>query len=238
MHKINLSTTIIERVKERRGRLQLFEAIEPAATALLVVDMQNGFCKKGYPAFIPAALEVVPNINRLARAMRETGGLVVWIQMAATAESIRDWSVFFDFHVRAIREQMIESLTPGRPGYELWHELDVQPTDLKSVKTRFSAMLPESSDLHERLRSRDIDTVIVTGMVSNVCSEATARDATMLNYKTIFVADANAARNDEEHNATLNNLLNNFADIRTTDEVMALLEKAPPAAEAETAVGR
>src|SRR6266853_1548300 len=70
---------------------------------------------------------------------------------------------------------------------------------------------------------------------TNVCFESTARDAMMLNYKVFFVSDANACRTDEEHNATLAILMIMFADVRSTDEMIALLQRhaAPVAGAAE-----
>ena len=102
-------------------------------------------------------------------------------------------------------------------------------------KTRFSALSQGSSDLDAILRTRGIDTLIVVGTATNVCCESTARDAMMLNYKVFFVSDANACRTDAEHNATLASLMVMFADVRSTDEMIALLQShaAPTAAAAE-----
>ena len=105
MHEIKISPILMERAMERRGRIHPFEAVELARTALIVVDMQNGFVDPALSTSVPVA-----------------------------------------------------------------------------------------------------------------------RDAAMLNYKVIMVADANAARSDDDHNATLNNLFNIFTDVRTTDEVIALLD--------------
>ena len=91
------------------------------------------------------------------------------------------------------------------------------------VKRRSSAFTPGASDLHERLQASGHDTLIITGTLSNVCCEATARDAMLMNYDTVFVSDANGARSDEEHVATLVNMLQFFADVRTTDEVEQLV---------------
>ena len=76
--------------------------------------------------------------------------------------------------------------------FALWHELDVVAADLFSVKSRFSAFIHGASDLPEQLAARDIDTVIITGTVTEICCESSARDAMMRNFKTIMVADANA----------------------------------------------
>ena len=91
-------------------------------------------------------------------------------------------------------------------------------------KTRSSALTPGSSNLKKILDDRGIDTLIFTGGLTNVCVESTARDAMMLNFKTLFVADATGTRSDEEHNATLVNMIQFFADVRMTDEIIALLK--------------
>jgi ureidoacrylate peracid hydrolase len=73
------------------------------------------------------------------------------------------------------------------------------------------------------LQDRGIDTLIVTGTLTNCCCESTARDAMQFNYKVIFVSDANATLSDAEHNATLNNMCALFADVMSTDEVIEVL---------------
>jgi ureidoacrylate peracid hydrolase len=107
------------------------------------------------------------------------------------------------------------------------------PSDLKVNKNRFGAFVPGSSNLHEILQARHIDTLIITGTATNICCESTARDAMMMNYKVIFVSDGTATFNDEEHNATLGTMLAMFADVMSTDEVVGcLLRKVTRAARA------
>src|ERR1700752_5438320 len=95
MHKIAIPSYTIERALARRGRLHPFEDLDPARTALVVVDLQNGFMVPGQPAEIAQAREIVPAVNRLARATRAAGGTVVWIQNTITPESEQSWSVWF-----------------------------------------------------------------------------------------------------------------------------------------------
>ena len=82
MHSSQLPAHVIDRIVFRRGRLHGFESIDPRKTALVVIDMQNVFCAKGAAVEVATAREIVPNINRLARATRTAGGTVVWVQMA------------------------------------------------------------------------------------------------------------------------------------------------------------
>jgi ureidoacrylate peracid hydrolase len=227
MHEIKISPTLIERAMARRGRVHPFEAIEPARTALIVVDMQNGFVDPALPISVPVAREIVPNINRLAAACRAAGSAVVWLKQLMGEAEAAGWDNWFDTFVTAeLRDALVTHLSAGAPGFEIWPELEVDPADEIVVKNRFSAFIQGASDIEARLRARGIDTLLITGTVTNVCCESTARDAAMLNYKVIMVSDANAARSDEDHNASLNNMFNIFADVQSTDEVIGLLNAA------------
>jgi ureidoacrylate peracid hydrolase len=92
-------------------------------------------------------------------------------------------------------------------------------------KYRFSAFLPDSSDLPVRLRAGDYDTVLITGTLTNVCCESSARDAMMMNFHTVMVSDGNAALTDEEHNASLLNFYVTFGDVVDTDFLVSALER-------------
>ena len=107
--------------------------------------------------------------------------------------------------------------------------------DLIVDKTRFGAFVPGASDLDNILQARGIDTLIITGTATNVCCESTARDAMQMNYKVIFVADANATNTDAEHNATLHNMVRLFADVMTTEELLGFLRSSSAAGEAAAA---
>lgn len=227
MHKIVIPDEIVARVVKARGKLHAFDTLIGPSTALLVVDLQNTFMLPPYPTEVPLARAIVPNVNRLAKATRAAGGAVVWIQMTHTEEDKQTWSVFYDHVSNALnRAEGLKRLGRGTHGQALYEGLDVQPDDLKVEKTRFSAFIQGSSDLDQRMKERGIDTVIVTGTVTNTCCESTARDAMMLNYKTVMVSDANAATTDEEHNATLANILRIFGDVMSTEEVIARLAPA------------
>jgi len=224
MHKITIPQSVIDDVVRSRGREHVFETLDPAKTALVVIDMQNGFMMKGVAhALCEQAIEIVPNVNRLAAAMRSTGGLVVWVQNAATPESMESWSVRDEMDGPERTARRVAAMAPGTKGYELWDGLDVKLNDLKIEKTRFSALIQGGSNLEAVLRARGIDTVIITGTVTNICCESTARDAMMRNFKTIMVTDANAAENDALHNASLIAFYLKFGDIMPTDMVIAAL---------------
>jgi ureidoacrylate peracid hydrolase len=224
MHKVSIPQSVIDDVVRSRGREHVFDTLDPSKTALIVIDMQNGFMMKGVAhALCEEAIEIVPNVNRLADAVRRTRGIVVWVQNAATPESMQSWSVRDDMDGPERTARRVASMAPGTKGYELWDGLDVKLNDLRIQKTRFSAFIQGASNLEAVLRAREIDTVIIVGTVTNICCESTARDAMMRNFKTIMVTDANAAENDTLHNASLTAFYLKFGDIMPTDRVIASL---------------
>jgi ureidoacrylate peracid hydrolase len=90
-------------------------------------------------------------------------------------------------------------------------------------KTRFSALVQGSSTLDAYLQEHGVDTLIITGCLTDVCCESTARDAMMLNYRAIMMTDANAADTDADHNAALTAFSGTFGDIMATDMLIGLL---------------
>jgi ureidoacrylate peracid hydrolase len=225
MQHESVSEHLRAQVELRRAASPAPRALVGTRTALLVIDLQDFFMAPGMPMEVPAARDVVPNVNRLADAVRGAGGLVVWVRMTADGDGPR-WSSFFAIRPGWMEEAMSSLLLPGLPGHQLWSELDVQTDDLVVDKTRFSAFIQGSSDLDAQLRERGIDTVLITGTLSNVCCESTARDALMLDYQVAFVSDANAARDELTHCTTMFGLAGVFADVPSTDETVASLTPA------------
>ncbi|MBM6595221.1 isochorismatase family protein [Microvirga pudoricolor] len=237
MHTFEMPKHVTDRVVARRGTAHPYDNIDPSKTALVVIDLQNGFMKPGVAhALCDMAREIVPNVNRLAETVRATGGTVVWIRNTFTDETLESWSHMHECLTLPERKQKrIEAMSEGTEGHELWADLVTAPEDLTIKKYRYSALIQGSSDLEAQLRARGLDTVLITGCVTNVCCESTARDAMMLNFKTLMVSDANAASNDEEHAASLIAFYLTFGDVMTTDEVCERLVRnaAPSAVAAE-----
>jgi ureidoacrylate peracid hydrolase len=225
MHQVKIAPWAVEQTLLRRGTLHVHENLDPRKTALIVVDMQNAFClEEVAAAYVPYAAGIVPNINKLAAAVRRSGGKVFWIKHTVDAASALAWSQWLGMMNAETRQRLVTNLAPGSRGHELHADLDVQPQDEIVPKTRFSAFLQGSSDLPQRLTAQGYDTVLITGTVTNVCCESSARDAMMLNFKTIMVSDANATRTDEEHNATLSTFYAIFGDVMGTDFLIGRLE--------------
>lgn len=230
MHDTALFPGLADRMAKRRGgRTHIFDTLDAARTALIVVDMQTFFCDTATTGG-QNTVDIVPSVNRLAAGMRAAGGTVVWIVTTFTETTARTWSTLFDvFCSPPVRERLLGGLGPGGWGHGLHADLVVAPGDLTIAKDRFSPFIANASSLHTDLQARGIDTIVITGTETNVCCESTARDGMMLNYKTVMVSDANAAHDDAHHNSALSNVYG-FVDVMTVDEVLARLAPAAQAA--------
>ncbi|HZQ07791.1 MAG TPA: isochorismatase family cysteine hydrolase [Anaerolineae bacterium] len=220
MQPTTVSEPIRERILKRRGRMRVFNDLEPSKMALVIVDMQNVFCQPGGALEIAASRDTADNINRLADVCRAANIPVIWIRSYHPAGGA-DWKMFFDYFISPERGKMAaEQLQEDNPGSAIYSEMRVAPSDYIVSKNRYSCFVPGSSSLERLLRSLKRDTIIICGTRSNVCCESTTRDAMMLDFKVLFVSDGTSAMSDYEHQATLDTLAQSFADVMTTDEVI------------------
>lgn len=166
-----------------------------------------------------SARDIVSSINRAARAIRNTGGLVVWVQTTA-AGCIQRWANYQRHMAPSRQKERLANLDEASEGCKLFPALDARSSDLYVKKIMYSAFIQGSSNLDRHLKDYDVDTVLVTGTLTNVCCEASARDAMMLGYKVIMLSDANATQTDEQHAAALNTFSMFLGDVMQTDEMI------------------
>lgn len=233
MHPFAIPPAIAARVAARCGTPHPLARLDAARTALVVIDMQNGFMRQDVAhAWCPMAEHVVPAINRLAAALRDAGGAVFWVQNTFDARCETEWSVMQAMATPEANARRAASMSEGTVGNALWPALDVRPQDAVVRKYRYSAFIQGGSDLPAMLHARGLDTVLITGTVTNVCCESSARDAMMLNFRTVMVSDGCAAITDEEHAASLIAFHLQFGDVLTVDECIAGFAPAMPKAAA------
>ncbi|MDA0262386.1 MAG: cysteine hydrolase, partial [Proteobacteria bacterium] len=171
MHNVEIGQDIVARVLARRGRLHLFDSLDPAKTAFVIIDMQNLFCEPGAPAEVPTSRGIVDNINTLNRALRPLGSHIIWIYSATvTSNGKSDWDKFLNTFVAAeMRERTREAMRPDGHGAKLWRGLEVEDTDLQIVKNRYSCFTPGSSQLERVLRGLGVENVLIGGTKTNIC---------------------------------------------------------------------
>ena len=202
------------RHEARRGRRHAFEHLDPRRTALVVVDLVPFFVRES--AYVRG---ILPRVNELAASLRAAGGTVAWVVPGFTEPTAKDREFFGD----EVAEAYARSGGSGAPVARLAQGLDVHPVDLGVEKAARSAWTPGSSELPDLLASRGVDTVVVTGTVTNVCVEDTVRGASAAGLRVILVADACAAMRDRDHNATLHVVHRSYGDVRPTAEVLGLI---------------
>lgn len=210
---------------ERGGTINHHDTIDPRRTALLVIDLQRGFTLPERPFGLPRALALVPLANRLATAIRDAGGHVVYTRHTYTdaePQALAPWQL-----ESPVIKALSEELQAGSEGHDLHPALDVRPGDLVLDKYRYSAFARHSSDLDERLRTLDVDTLVVMGCSASTCSESTTRDSYQLGYRTFYLSDGNAAATVVEERATRMVLGSVAADVRTSEELLELLATVP-----------
>ncbi|MFB6451332.1 cysteine hydrolase family protein [Bradyrhizobium tunisiense] len=228
MHKPQIAPEIeiLTTNLRRRGRSRTFEPLAAARTAHVIVDLQNGFVEKDAPVEVPAARMIMPNVNRIIREVRRSGGLNVFLRFTHDPGEAMPWTIPGALRPGREGELVRKAFARGTDYWQLSSDLDVGANDLILDKTRYSAFIPGTCDLQNVLRERKLDTVVVSGVLTNCCCESTARDAMQLNYKVVFVEDANAALTNAAHNATLDNMAALFADVVSTGELVESLAGA------------
>ncbi|MGM4986077.1 isochorismatase family protein [Rhizobium sp. 11_C7_N12_5] len=210
-----------DRQEQRRGRRHAYESVDPRRTALIVIDMvpffveESGYCRG-----------ILPNIIRLGDVLRTTGGTVAWVVPGADQPHPDLTREFFG---EEVAEVFRTSGGAGPISERVWAGLSPQTEDVYFEKSAYSAFFPGSSDLPAVLRARGIDTVFITGTLTNICCESSARDAYASGFRVIFIADGTAARRDQDHNAALHNIYRSFGDVRPTNEALSLLSTSTAA---------
>jgi ureidoacrylate peracid hydrolase len=205
--------------------------INPAKTALIIVDMENDFVAEGAPLRATMAPAVIPPLQRALAHARRTGMRVIFTTHAHRRDGC-DMGVF-GTSKPPIVERM--ALVDGEKGIEIYDELKPLPQEVVIKKRRFSAFY--GTDLDIILRSSGMEAVIITGVTTENCCHATARDALFHNYGVIFLSDATgtfdyrdmgygAMRAAEVHRASLIILAVSTAHVMTVDEMIALTKVA------------
>lgn len=192
--------------------LEVFETLEevlrPRHTALLVVDMQRDFCspeghfdQSGKDLSMTRA--IVPRLTGLVEEARRAGALVVFIQNTTLPNGLSDSPAWIYGHLKT--GLRLEGTAPytleGSEGQEIIPELAPRPSEPVVKKFRSSAF--HNTVLDSLLKSRGIQSVVVTGVVTQGCVLATWRDATFHDYYTAVVPDCVASYKPDLHDAAL-----------------------------------
>ncbi len=191
-------------------------SVAPGRTALVNVDLQNFFVDSA-----ETGPTLVHRINQLAEACREAGILVIH-----TAHILRPDGSNIGILGEIVPEIGDGLLNRGAETAALYAGLNVDPRDVVLEKPRFGAFY--GTDLELILRSRGIDTVIISGIATDVCCDTTAREANARDFRVLFLSDGTATNGpdaERDQAATLELMGALFGEVLTVDEVLKKIER-------------
>lgn len=201
-----------------------------ARPALVIVDMQNDFVRAGAPLEVPDARATIPVHRRLLAACRERRIPVVYTRFVAGPERtlIWEWSPVLAPPVRCCWKGVrrhYPDLGAERDCADVVDEIYPEPGDPVVDKFGYGAF--HNTNLDDLLRARHVESVLVTGTVTQICVEETARESFKRGYRTTIVADAVSSYLPDLHAAVLKNFALKFGWVSTAAEVIAGLPPAP-----------
>lgn len=193
-------------------------------TAVIVVDMQNVFCKPDGALYVPSTAGIIDNIKQLSGAARAAKMPVIYLRHIVRGDGSDSG------RMKDMYPNTDEILKRGTEGVEVIDELAPVPGDIIVDKLFYSGF--HDTDLDTILRVHDVNTVIICGTVTNVCCETTVRDAAHREYKVVFLSDGNAAMDypdlgwgavsaEEIQRLTLTTIAYEFGQVASTGEVIA-----------------
>lgn len=226
-------------VENKQVYTTLTELVDPQHTALVVVDMQNDFCKPSW-AFDQLGINIsmypqmIPRLARLLAEAREHRLLIIYIQMTVLPGRMSESPAQIRFNMRLhlgshYVTEPLSYTVEGTPGQEIIAELKPQMGDLLIRKYRSSGFWGTNLDM--LLRSNNIKSVILTGCTTEGCVESTARDALFNDYYVILPEDCVASDDPRQHEASLFLMRHRFDVVLSTDILAAWQQRLVAAAE-------
>ncbi len=195
--------------------------IKTDAAALMVIDMQKFFLDPESPTYTCGGLAILPTLKRLIAAFRDTSRPVIYAKHVHHPDKIDAGIMGWWWE---------EMCLEGSPESELHDEIAPLPNEKVITKHRYSAFY--NTDLETVLRCLKIEDLVISGIMTNMCCESTARDAYYRDYRIFFLSDCTGSINEEMHLASLLNLAYGFAYITTTGDIIEQVQKKQEVASA------
>ena len=211
--------------------------LDTARTALIVVDMQNAFAKKGGMLDVLGTLDaaraepVIAADKKVLEAFRRRGLKIIFVRMtygpnladAGGPESPNYWKELALVSMRKHPEMAGKFLTIGSWDWEIIDELQPRPGDITVDKNRYSGFW--NTELHAILRTHNIKHLLFIGIATNVCVESTLRDAYFQEYFPVLVSDGcGNIGPDFTQQATLWNVTSVFGWVTTSADLLKALK--------------
>jgi ureidoacrylate peracid hydrolase len=213
------STTVLSTIAEK---------VSPDRVALVVVDMSNDFVdpagktavRSGRP--IEHARAIIPGLELLVEGARQARVPIYFIAHTTLPDGGSDSGPWIDARSRATFS-VLDVCIDGSWGQEIIAELAPRPDERVVKKYRYSAFVGTNLDL--LLRAEQRSSVVCVGVSTNVCIEATARDAFSHDYYVVIPADGVASWDASLHEATLASAGHRYAAISSIDEILEVWKR-------------
>jgi ureidoacrylate peracid hydrolase len=204
----------------------LASKVHPGHTALLIIDMQNDFCAPGGMVSkdgrdISTAHEVGERLPGFIEEARRANVLIVFIRSVYTSDGnayLSDAWLEQAARRRAGGYTRIPVCCDGEWNGDFYGDVRPQKNEIVVTKHRYSSF--HATDLDLILRSNAIRSVILTGIVTNVCVETAAREAFVRDYYVVAVDDGCAAYVAADHQQTMSNIDRFFGQVATTNQII------------------
>jgi nicotinamidase-related amidase len=182
-------------------------------TALLVIDMQNDFVKKNAILEVKGIRNNIANFSEFINKMRDKGILIIYTIHIFDIKSN-------PIEAKLFPELCKDGLRDNTEGTEIFKDLKHLDKDIVIKKNRYDAFI--GSELELILKKNGIENIIITGTMSNVCCESTARTAMMKDFNVLFCSDLTFTSNLSIHKNTLKNISTHFGKVMTSQEIFKL----------------
>jgi len=199
--------------------------IDANKTAVVTIDIVRTFLDPGAPFETPGAREFVPKLNELMDICRKLGMPIIHVVHSNRAD-LSDIGLLQEVRPRRLDSEL--ELLGDRKGPEFYEGLNVSKSDYIVNKIRYSAFIQGSSHIEQLLRGLGRDSIILSGVLTDVCSATTTQDAMMLGFKVFFAADLNTTMTPERQKVALEVLDRHFAKVVTSEQVKGELKQLAP----------
>jgi nicotinamidase-related amidase len=203
--------------------------LHPGKAALLVLDMQNYFLDPASHAFTPSAPAIVPNVKKLILMARRLNMEIIFTRHVNDTSNAgmmgrwwRDMIAEDSKDGRTIR--LYDGKTGGgEAGTRRQEDGETRGPEVGKIITKNQYDAFYQTDLEEYLRSKNVEQVIISGLLANLCCETTARSAFVRGFEVFFPVDATAAYNRDFHISTFRNLGFGFCPLMRTSELISFV---------------
>ncbi len=188
------------------------KTFDPDQSALLVIDMQKYFLDPASHAFIPSAPAIVPGINRLIENFSKRRRPIIFTRHLNTPQNVKSLGTWWADYIKE-KDPVSHIIGAFDPS-----------AGIVLKKSQYDAFY--QTDLEDILNRGKVRQIVITGVITHLCCETTARAAFIRGFDVFFTIDGTASHDEDCHFSTLLNLSHGFAVPVMVDDLISFIEAA------------